>query len=237
MEFQHRKIQSTQTSNRFKEEPSSGIDPLELLRLETMTVFESQALQDGFITIAGVDEAGRGPLAGPVVAAACIIPAGLYIPGINDSKQLSPKQRALLFSELVNNATIIYGVGIVDSQTIDKVNIYQATILAMQQAIDQLSVRPDMLLVDGMNLPYEGVAKQKIIKGDSKSQSIAAASIIAKETRDALMLEYDVLWPHYGFARHKGYGTAFHLDALNAWGPCEIHRTSFEPVRQHLMVN
>lgn len=231
MEFPHQRTQQTQTSNRIKDELSSGIDPLELLRLQAMTTFERDARQQGFSTIAGVDEAGRGPLAGPVVAAACIIPDGLYIAGVNDSKKLSPKQRATLFEQLTNHPDIIFGIGIIDAQTIDKVNIYQATILAMQRALDALALRPDMLLVDGMPLSYQGLPSQKIIKGDSKSQSIAAASIIAKETRDALMLDYDRQWPQYGFAKHKGYGTAFHMDAINEWGPCAIHRATFEPIK------
>jgi ribonuclease HII len=234
VEFPRQKTQQTLTCNRFKDEPSSGIDPLELLRLKAMTTFESEAQQSGYHTIAGVDEAGRGPLAGPVVAAACIIPAGLYIPGVNDSKKLSPKQRAALFERIINDSQIMYGIGIVDAQTIDKVNIYQATILAMKQALDALALRPDMLLVDGMPLSYQGIPAQKIIKGDSKSQSIAAASIIAKETRDAMMHRYDLQWPQYGFAKHKGYGTAFHMDAINQQGPCPIHRLTFEPIKSQL---
>lgn len=227
----HQKTQQTQTCNPLPDAHSNGIDPFERLRLQEMTSFEREATNAGFTAIAGVDEAGRGPLAGPVVAAACIIPQGLFFPGINDSKKLSAKQRAHLFQQLTTHADIFYGIGIVHAEKIDEINIYQATILAMHHAIDALAKRPDTLLVDGMPLSYQNLPALKIIKGDSKSQSIAAASIIAKETRDNMMHAYDQEWPQYGFAKHKGYGTPFHLTALHTYGPCPLHRTSFEPIK------
>lgn len=233
MEFQQQKTQRAATSS-LLDESSSGIDPLELLRLQEMIAFEQDAWQSGSTAIAGVDEAGRGPLAGPVVAAACILPQGLFLPGVNDSKKLTAKQRAALFDLITHHPQIYFGIGIIDASTVDKVNIYQATILAMHQALDALSIRPDKLLVDGMNLSYCNIPAVKIIKGDSRSQSIAAASIIAKETRDALMFEYDRQWPYYGFGKHKGYGTAAHLAALAEYGPCSIHRTTFEPIKSSL---
>jgi ribonuclease HII len=200
-------------------------------RLTALTAFENLARQQGFKAIAGVDEAGRGPLAGPVVAAACIVPEGVLLPGVDDSKQLTARQRAVLFRELTADKRLCYAVGIVDSQTIDEVNILQATILAMLQAVSALSIQPDYLLVDGLKLPHPSIPGEKIIGGDGRSQSIAAASIIAKETRDRLMLDYHSQWPHYGFDRHKGYGTAAHMLALKEHGPCAIHRTSFAPIK------
>lgn len=202
----------------------------ETLRLIELTRFESEALNLGYRFIAGVDEAGRGPLAGPVVAAACLIPNGIFLPGVDDSKKLTPKKRASLFEAIKSEPRIHYGVGVISSEEIDRVNIYQATILAMLAAINALKIPPDYLLVDGMQLPHPSIPVQKIIKGDAKSQSIAAASIIAKETRDALMDQYDEQWPRYGFKKHKGYGTEMHMAALFEHGPCPIHRRSFEPV-------
>lgn len=205
----------------------------ELFRLQQMLHFEQEARRKGFTRIAGIDEAGRGPLAGPVVAACCYIPEGVLLPGVNDSKQLSPAKRAQLFEQITTCPQIVYQVGIVSHQTIDDINIYQATIQAMLEAVDGLAVRVclDYLLVDGMNLPHPSIPCQRIVKGDTLSQSIAAASIVAKETRDQLMLQYHLQWPQYGFDRHKGYGTALHLEALEKYGPCPIHRQSFEPVK------
>lgn len=207
------------------------IDSEEMQRLLALVTFEEAARQKGYTLIAGLDEAGRGPLAGPVVAAACIIPKDIFIPKINDSKQIPPKVRQQLFEILTKDERIIYGIGIIDSKEIDKINIYQATIQAMLLAISQLSVVPDCLLVDGLKLPHPTIPCEKIIKGDSLSQSIAAASILAKVTRDSLMVEYHERWPHYGFNQHKGYSTAQHFEALEKYGPCEIHRRSFEPVK------
>lgn len=204
-----------------------SIDPIELQRLHDLTIFERAARQQGYNQIAGIDEAGRGPLAGPVVAAACIIPEDIFLPGINDSKKLTPQKRLALFEQIKADTRIQFGVGIVSHSIIDKINIYQAAMEAMRIAVANLPNRPDYLLVDGLKLEYP-IPSQKIIKGDQLSQSIAAASIIAKETRDQIMLEYHQEWPHYGFNKHKGYGTAFHRNALSVHGPCAIHRLSFE---------
>lgn len=200
-------------------------------RLQIMTQLESAARKAGYRLIAGIDEAGRGPLAGPVVAAACILPDQLLIPGINDSKQLTALERERIYDILTQDPRVICGVGIIDSDLIDRVNIYQATIHAMMYAISELSVLPDYLLVDGMKLPHCTIPHSKEIKGDERSQSIAAASIIAKVTRDRLMREYHDRWPMYGFDRHKGYGTPAHLEALEQHGPCSIHRMTFEPMK------
>jgi len=183
------------------------------------------------VTLAGVDEAGRGPLAGPVVAAACIIDCDIDIVGINDSKKLTPVQRRYLFERLIADERVIYGVGIVDRDVIDEINILQATIRAMIEALDNLSTAPTFALVDGMAIPHPTIPNEQVIKGDAKSLSIAAASIIAKETRDRIMVEYHEKWPEYGFDKHKGYGTQKHRDIIQDIGPCPIHRRSFEPVR------
>lgn len=206
-------------------------DP-EQKRLYALTRFEKEARCKGYQAIVGIDEAGRGPLAGPVVAAACLIPQRIYFRGINDSKQLSSQQREDLFLEITSHKRIVYGFGIISHLEIDRFNIYQATILAMLQAVAALSIIPDFMLVDGMKLPHPTIPCQKIIQGDGKSQSIAAASILAKVTRDRLMREYDEQWPQYGFKQHKGYGTEQHLKALKEYGPCPIHRRSFAPVRE-----
>lgn len=195
--------------------------------------FESEARKRGCFFIAGVDEAGRGPLAGPVVASAVILPHDYPLPqGINDSKKLSAAQRKRLFSEIKENSKIRWSVGIVDAQKIDEINILQATWLAMKNAVLELGEDVDFCLVDG--LPVQGlpVKHQAIVKGDSRSYSIAAASIVAKETRDSMMLEYSKKYPEYGFEKHKGYGTKNHMSSLMEFGPSPIHRFSFEPVRK-----
>jgi len=194
--------------------------------------FENNARNQGYHKIAGVDEAGRGPLAGPVVAAACVLAPDLFIEGVRDSKQITPKKRETLFEELINHPQIHYGVGIVDSETIDQINILQATIQAMKEAVTQLQPAADFLLVDGLELP--NFPCLKIIKGDQRSHSIAAASIIAKVTRDRMMEEFDQRWPQYGFKTHKGYGTAKHRQAIEEYGPCPIHRMTFEPVKSFI---
>jgi len=201
----------------------------ELHRLEQLLFFERQARLRGFVTIAGVDEAGRGPLAGPVVAAACILPDGACIERVNDSKKLPPSVRAAIFEKIISDPAICYGVGIVDSILIDQVNILQATFQAMLIAISRLTKKPDYVLVDGPLLPPVTVPGEAIVAGDGRSQSIAAASIIAKETRDALMLEFHKKWPEYGFDSHKGYATKRHLEAIRRFGACPIHRLSFAP--------
>lgn len=208
----------------------SSITKKEWRRLYNLIIHENEARQQGFQQIAGLDEAGRGPLAGPVVAAACIIPEGVFFKGINDSKQLLPKEREALFEEIAPRTT--YALGIISSLEIDRVNIYQATIRAMLQAIAGLAIVPDVLLVDGMSLPHATLPSRKIIKGDAKSQSIAAASILAKVTRDKMMDEFDAQWPQYGFKQHKGYATPQHLEAIDLHGPCPIHRMTFEPLKK-----
>lgn len=206
-------------------------DSHEQARLLALQLYENQGRAQGFQRIVGIDEAGRGPLAGPVVAATCFIPAGVYFPFIDDSKKLTPAKREALFLELTEHPRIDFGIGIIDSKKIDQINILQATILAMLQAIQMLKNLPDLLLVDGMHLPSTLIPNWKIIKGDQKSQSIAAASIIAKVTRDRIMDKIDVEWPAYHFKKNKGYGTQKHLDSLKIYGPCPYHRLSFAPIR------
>jgi ribonuclease HII len=188
--------------------------------------FEEAWWGQGFDHIAGVDEAGRGPLAGPVVAGAVILPKGLFIEGVNDSKKLSAKRRERLFHEIYDRALCV-GVGIVSHEVIDRINIYQASILAMRKAIEKLGIPPAIVLADGNSFRHESIRYQNIIAGDAKSLTIAAASIIAKVTRDSLMREYHQQFPAYGFDRHKGYGTKIHLEALRQYGACPIHRRSF----------
>jgi ribonuclease HII len=178
--------------------------------------------------IAGVDEAGRGPLAGPVVAAAVIFPKEFVIDGVNDSKKLSAKKREELFL-VISQQALSVGVGIIDNDMIDRINILQATHLAMRKALENLVIKPDFVLVDGNSFGHDTLHFQNIIGGDAKSFTIAAASIIAKVTRDKLMCELDVQFPQYGFARHKGYGTRQHIEAIRSYGLCEIHRKSFHP--------
>ncbi len=193
----------------------------------TIQPFERFLQQQGYQRIAGVDEAGRGALAGPVVASAVILPFNCRIPGLTDSKQLTPKQRDDLFVEIQKSAVAV-SVGCVDNEEIDRVNILQATMLAMRQAIERISPLPDYVLVDGTQLPPISSRAQAIPKGDSSYQSIAAASIIAKVNRDRFMIELDRVYPHYGFQRHKGYGTRQHRQAISEVGACPIHRRSFK---------
>jgi ribonuclease HII len=188
--------------------------------------FEDVWWAQGIEHIAGVDEAGRGPLAGPVVAAAVILPKGLLIDGVNDSKVLSAKQREALFHEIYAMALAV-GVGIIGHEVIDRINIYQASILAMRKAIEKLTIVPSMVLADGNSFKHETWRYQNIVAGDAKSVTIAGASVIAKVTRDNLMLEYHEQYPQYGFDRHKGYGTKVHMEALRQHGMCPIHRRSF----------
>jgi len=199
--------------------------------LNDRTFFEESAYNAGRRLIAGVDEAGRGPLAGPVVAAACILPRGLQIEGIDDSKKITPEKREELYHVLTTHPDIHYGIGILESVVIDKINILQAALRSMALAVDALDVEPDYLLIDGNHLPPTHIATKAVIKGDGRSLSIGAASIIAKHHRDVLMKQLHEKYPHYGFDRHKGYGTKGHVEALRAYGPCPIHRTSFAPVR------
>ena len=195
--------------------------------LMEMNVFELARQQSGYKQIAGIDEAGRGALAGPVIAAAVILPTHCNINGLRDSKQLSPKQRAHLFDE-IHNVAVSIGIGSADHRVIDRLNVLEATLLAMQEAIGKLTPPPDCLLVDGLNLPEVGIVGEAIPKGDSRSYSIAAASIIAKVTRDRLMVELDPIYPNYGFSRHKGYPTSQHRQAIAQFGASDIHRRTFK---------
>ena len=193
-------------------------------RLFRMTAYEREYAAFGLI--AGLDEAGRGPLAGPVVAAAVILDPEKEIFYINDSKKLSESRRELLFPEIEEKA-VAFGIGIVGQERIDEINILQATYEAMREAVSQLSPQPAILLNDAVTIPGISLRQVPIVKGDAKSLSIAAASILAKVTRDRLMKEMDALYPEYGFAVHKGYGTAAHIEALKKYGPCPLHRRSF----------
>ncbi|MBI1920723.1 MAG: ribonuclease HII [Geobacter sp.] len=198
-----------------------------------MLVFEKLAGSRGYRNIAGVDEAGRGPLAGPVVAAAVILPEGLIIPGVDDSKKLSAARREALFDTIMGEAAAV-GVGVADQDLIDRVNILQATLHAMREAVGHLVVPPDYLLIDGISTIPVNIPQRTIKQGDSASISIAAASIIAKVTRDRIMVEYDARYPGYGFSGHKGYGCASHLEAIASLGPCPIHRKTFRGVKEHV---
>lgn len=197
--------------------------------------FERVARLCGYRRVAGIDEAGRGPLAGPVVAAAVILPSRCRLLGINDSKQLPAKDRELVYTAILEHAVGV-GIGSADVAEIDRLNILEATRLAMRRAIDQLLPPPDYVLIDAVVLPGVNVPTRPIIKGDSLSVSIAAASIIAKVTRDRLMARYHEIFPEYGFLSHKGYGTAEHLERLARHGPCSIHRRTFAPVQEVMSV-
>jgi ribonuclease HII len=193
--------------------------------------FEQAARRCGYRCIAGVDEAGRGPLAGPVVAAAVVLPARCRLAGVNDSKKLSERERDRLYAEILRHAVGV-GIGSADVGEIDRLNILEATRLAMRRAIAQLVPRPDYLLIDAVALHGIGISVRPIIQGDSLSLSIAAASIIAKVTRDRLMAAYHEVFPEYDFLSHKGYGTTRHLERLARYGPCSIHRRTFMPVQE-----
>lgn len=188
--------------------------------------FESNFKTDEIKIICGVDEAGRGPLMGPVVAAACILPDGLIIEGLNDSKKLSEKKREALF-DIITNKAIAYCVASASVEEIEEINILNAAMLAMKRAIEGLSVKADFALIDGNCSRGFTIPTKTVVGGDAKAPSIAAASILAKVTRDRLCYEYDKEYPQYGFGKHKGYGTKAHIDAIKAYGPCPIHRPSF----------
>ena len=191
-----------------------------------MWQFEEKYYNQGIRMVCGVDEAGRGPLAGPVCAAAVILPEHIEIPGLDDSKKLSDKRRRELFP-LIQEQAIAYGIGMADCHEIDEINILQATFLAMERAINALNVKPEIALIDGNRQKDFGLPTETVIKGDSLSASIAAASILAKVTRDDLMLDMAQQYPQYGFEIHKGYGTKAHYAALAEFGPCPIHRMTF----------
>lgn len=196
----------------------------EVLRLEAMMEFERKYSEYDYIC--GIDEVGRGPLAGPVVAAAVILPKDSYYQYLNDSKKVTEKRRNKLYDEITAEA-VSYGIGLVSPDIIDDINILQATYVAMKKAIDALSIRPQMILVDAVHIPDIGIPQVGIVKGDAKSISIAAASIVAKVYRDRLMTEYDAIYPEYKFAKNKGYGTKEHMQALHEIGMSPIHRKSF----------
>ena len=191
--------------------------------------YEARAWRTGVTLIAGVDEAGRGPLAGPVVAAAVIIAPDRRIKGLADSKVLTPEQREALF-HVISERAVGVGVGIVDHETIDRINILQATKVAMAEALAQLTVRPDLVITDFVALRDLACPQKNLVDGDARCATVAAASIVAKVTRDRLMVEADQRFPVYGFARHKGYATPEHLAALDRWGPCPLHRRTFAGV-------
>ena len=193
---------------------------------DNMWEIENSYFEKGFRLICGVDEAGRGPLAGPVCAAAVILPPNHNIPGLNDSKKLSDKKRRELYP-LIKEQAVAYGIAFASEQEIDDINILQATFLAMQRAIDQLSVKPDFALIDGNREKDFGVPVKTVVHGDSLSASIAAASVLAKVTRDDLMLKLSEQYPQYAFDIHKGYGTKAHYEAISVHGPCPIHRMTF----------
>lgn len=192
--------------------------------------YETELYNDGKLYIAGVDEVGRGPLAGPVVAAAVIMPKDCYIEGVTDSKKLSAKKRALLKQEIESKALAI-GISFIDEKTIDEVNIYQASKLAMMEALSKLEIKPEVVLVDAMPLELE-VPSVSIIKGDELSFMIGCASIIAKETRDDFMVELDKKYPEYGFGKHKGYPTKAHIEAVYKYGVLDIHRKTYKPISE-----
>ena len=195
-------------------------------RLRKISGYERNARLKGYRCVAGIDEAGRGPLAGPVVAACVILPENCLIEGVDDSKKLSAAQRDRLF-DIIGKEAVSIGIGIVDEKTIDDINILNATKLAMKQAVGQVTPRPDLLLIDAVKLDDVSIDQHPIIKGDSLSISIAAASIVAKVTRDRMIVEVDARYPAYGFKKHKGYGTEEHINAIKKYGICPIHRISF----------
>ncbi|NGX38036.1 MAG: Ribonuclease HII [Chlamydiae bacterium] len=205
----------------------SGKKRAETFRLKRLCNIEQEVREQGFESIAGIDEAGRGPLAGPIVAAACILPDGYVLRGIDDSKKLTPELRYKLYQDLILHPDIDFGVGVVEAAEIDKLNIHNATLEAMLRAIRRLSIVPHFLLVDGCHTPECDIPSASVVDGDQKAQVIAAASVIAKVTRDHIMLGYDALYPAYGFKDHKGYGTLKHKEAIKKHGPLPIHRMSF----------
>ena len=199
----------------------------ELERLNNLKEEEKNLHSRGFKNICGIDEAGRGPLAGPVVIAGVIMPEDSMIEGVNDSKKVSEKKREILYDKIIEEA-ISYSVAIIGQDVIDEINILNATKKGLTNVVGGLDVRPDLIIVDALeHIDTKGIPYESIIKGDAKCYSIAAASILAKVTRDRIMREWDLVYPQYGFAKHKGYGTAFHIQAIKEYGLCPIHRKSF----------
>lgn len=213
---------------------NSNCDFYEIERLRQMSIFESMLSDKGYSKIAGVDEAGRGPLAGPLVVAACILPKSFYLEELNDSKQLTKEQRESHFDILTNNPDVVYSYIVVDEKRIDTLNILQATMDGMKKAVEALKTPPDYVLVDGNKMPNIKMRGESIVSGDANSISIASASIIAKVIRDKIMDEMQEKYPIYSFSEHKGYGTKKHLDEIKKFGPCPIHRESFEPIKSML---
>jgi len=202
-----------------------------LSQLTCGLALENRLWKQGFGMVAGVDEVGRGPLAGPVVAACVVLPQDLFLPGVNDSKRLTPKRRETLFDQIMENAQEV-GIGIVGERTIDRMNILNASLKAMWEAVNKLNNPPEFILVDGnQRIPNLLLPQMPVVKGDCLSLSIAAASIVAKVTRDRIMLKYHRKYPEFCFAEHKGYATKTHVEALKTFGPCQIHRKSFKLVR------
>ncbi|MCM3594319.1 ribonuclease HII [Metabacillus idriensis] len=201
---------------------------------EDMMTFERQARDKGYKYICGIDEVGRGPLAGPVVAAAVILPEEFYLPGLTDSKKLSAEKRDLFYETILSEA-VAYGVGIISPAQIDELNIYQATKAAMLKAVDELAVSPEYMLIDAMELALP-IPQESLIKGDARSVSIAAASVVAKVTRDRIMKKLAETFPQYGFDQNMGYGTKLHLEALNRDGITDYHRKSFSPVKEMALI-
>ncbi|GAA0495473.1 ribonuclease HII [Salinibacillus aidingensis] len=202
-----------------------------LEHFQGMLMWEHRLWEQGYTYIAGIDEAGRGPLAGPVVAAAVIIDDSFYLEGLDDSKKLSESVRERFFDTIKEKA-VDYGIGIVNAKTIDQINIYQASKLAMKKAVLELKHQPQFLLIDAVKLPELPIQQESIVKGDQKSVSIAAASVLAKVTRDRMMKEIDRQYPSYQFGSNMGYGTKMHLEALEQFGPTPYHRKSFSPVKE-----
>ncbi len=211
------------------------METLELFPADSASTlfFEKQARQRGCRYVAGIDEAGRGPLAGPVVAAAVILPDQFDLPGLTDSKALSEKRRDILYP-LIREQALAVGVGVASAAEIDRINILQATLLAMQRAVGRLKIAPDHLLIDGTTSLPVAISQQTLKKGDSRSLSVAAASVVAKVLRDRIMLSYDKIYGDFGFARHKGYGTREHRQAIATCGPCPQHRRTFGGVKEYL---
>ena len=196
-------------------------------RLKLLKEYENKLYENGLKYIAGIDEAGRGPLAGPVVVGVVIMKPDSFIEGVNDSKKVSESKREKLYEKITEEA-IAWSTGIISEKEIDKINILNATKKALEQALDNLKVKPERILVDALeHINTKGIPYTSIIKGDAKIYSISAASIIAKVTRDRIMREYDEVYPQYGFAKHKGYGTAMHIEAIKKYGPCSLHRKTF----------
>ena len=192
--------------------------------------FDDSYRKQGYNVLAGIDEAGRGPWAGPVVAACVVLPSNIVIEGLNDSKKLSPQKREKLF-KIIYDISVSVGVEIIDESVIDSLNILNATHAAMKGALSKIKAGFDLVLIDGLPVPGIGSKNESIVKGDQKSACIAAASVIAKVTRDRIMMEMSVKYPQYSFERHKGYGTKLHFEALKKYGPCPVHRKSFSPVK------